>query len=344
MATDPQPARYARQVVLKEIGVPGQQKIAAATVVVAGLGALGSNSANLLARAGIGTLRLVERDVVDWTNLQRQSLFEEDDAAQSLPKAEVATRQLQRINAAIRCEPIVEDINSGNIERIVAGASVVVDGLDNFYTRALLNQACVKHGIPWVYGACLGTYGNAATIVPGVSACLNCLLPDIAQATTPPLSCETVGVLGPVAALVAAWQSAEALKLAVGQTAAVSPRLFHVDLWNNDFSTLPMARDAACAVCGQRKFALLEQPAHLATASLCGRDAIQIVPPRSFTMDFDLLRETLGRIFKLEENPFLIKFHADGHEVMVFHDGRAMIFGMSDPNAALSLYGKYIGG
>ena len=217
MKAEPIQTRYARQTVLKEIGPAGQQMLAGATAVIVGLGALGSNSANLLARAGVGTLRLVDRDIVDRTNLQRQSLFEEEDAAQSLPKAEAAVRHLKQINSAIRYEPITEDVNPGNIEQIVVGAAVVVDGLDNFYTRALLNEACVKHGIPWLYGACLGTYGTAATIIPGVSACLNCLLPDIGQATTPPLTCETVGVLGPVAAMVAAWQSSEALKIMVGQ-------------------------------------------------------------------------------------------------------------------------------
>jgi molybdopterin-synthase adenylyltransferase len=271
MKAEPMQTRYARQTVLKEIGQAGQQMLAGATAVVMGLGALGTNSANLLARAGVGTLRLVDRDIVDWTNLQRQSLFEEEDAAQSLPKAEAAVRYLKRVNSEIRYEPITEDINPGNIERIVAGASVVVDGLDNFYTRALVNQACVKHGIPWLYGACLETYGSAATIIPGVSACLNCLLPDIGQATTPPLTCETEGVLGPVAAMVATWQSSEALKIMVGKKDAVSSHLVHVDLWQNDFSTLPMTRVAGCAVCGQHQFDILEHGSRLATASLCGR-------------------------------------------------------------------------
>jgi molybdopterin/thiamine biosynthesis adenylyltransferase len=344
MKAEPMQTRYARQTVLKEIGPAGQEMLAGATTVIAGLGALGSNSANLLARAGVGTLRLVDRDIVDWTNLQRQCLFEEEDATRSLPKAEAAVRYLKRVNSAIRYEPFTEDINPGNIERIVAGATVVVDGLDNFYTRALLNQACVKHGIPWLYGACLGTYGTAATIIPGVSACLNCLLPEIGQAITPPLTCETVGVLGPVAVLVAAWQSSEALKIMVGKKDMVSPHLVHVDLWQNDFSTLPMTRVAGCAVCGQHKFDLLEHGSRLATASLCGRDAVQIVPPPSFNLDFDLLRQTLGRLFTLEQNPYLLKFRADDHDVVVFPDGRAMVFGTSDSNAALSLYGKYIGG
>ncbi len=344
MAAEQIHTRYARQTVLKEIGEAGQRMIGVSTAVVVGIGALGANSANLLARAGVGVLRLVDRDVVDWTNLQRQSLFDEEDVARSLPKAEAAAQRLRGVNSSIRCEPVTDDINASNVERIVAGASVVVDGLDNFHTRALVNQACVKLSVPWIYGACLGTFGNAATIIPGVSACLNCLLPDVAEATTPPLSCETVGVLGPVAALVAAWQSAEAIKIMVGRRDASSLNLVHVDLWNNDFSALPIARDANCAVCGQRKFDLLSRADRLATATLCGRDAVQIVPPASFSVDFDLLRETLGRIFSLEENPFLIKFRADDHDVVVFRGGRAMVFGVTDPKAALSLYGKYIGG
>ena len=336
--------RYARQTVLKEIGQAGQEMLAGSTAVIVGLGALGSNSASLLARAGVGTLRLVDRDFVDWTNLQRQCLFEEADAAESFPKAEAAARYLKRVNSAIRYEPITDDINPGNIERILAGAAVVVDGLDSFYTRALVNEACVKLGIPWVYGACLGTCGSAATIIPGVSACLHCLLPEVGRATTPPLSCETVGVLGPIAAVVAAWQSSEALKIMVGKKDAVSNHLVHVEMWHNDFSTLPMTRVADCSVCGQHRFELLEHGSRLATASLCGRDAVQIVPPPSFSMDFDLLQQTLSRLFPLEQNPYLLRFHADDHDVVVFRDGRAMVFGTSDPKTALNLYGKYIGG
>jgi molybdopterin/thiamine biosynthesis adenylyltransferase len=336
--------RYARQTVLKEIGESGQRMIAGATAVVLGIGALGSNSANLLARAGVGTLRLVDRDFVDWTNLQRQSLFEEQDVIQSVPKAQAAVQHLRRINSTISCEPVTDDINARTIERMIAGAAVVVDGLDNFHTRALVNQACVKHGIPWIYGACLGTYGNAATIVPGTTACLHCLLPGIDEATTPPLTCETAGVLGPVPALVAAWQSAEALKIIVGQRDAVSRDLMHFDLWQNDIASIPAQRVADCRVCTRREFELLEQGDRLATASLCGRDAVQIVPPASFELDFDLLCQTLGRLFTLERNSYLLKFRADKHEIVVFRDGRAMIFGTSDPKLALSLYGKYIGG
>jgi len=337
-------ARYARQTVLKEIGEAGQRSLARAVAVIAGLGALGSNSANLLARAGVGTLRLVDRDFVDWTNLARQCLFDEEDVTQSLPKAEAARQHLQRINSTIRYEPVIGDINAETVERLVAGATVVVDGLDNFHTRALVNQACVKHGIAFVYGACLGTYGNAATVIPGVSACLNCLLPEIGEATTPPLTCETVGVLGPVATLVAAWQSAEAIKVMVGAKDAVSARLMYVDLWHGDVSTVPMARNAGCRVCGRREFDLLEHGDRLATASLCGRDAVQIVPPPTFDLDFELLARTLARLFPIDRNPYLLKFRVDDHDVVVFRDGRAMVLGTADPKLALSLYGKYIGG
>jgi len=335
--------RYARQVVLKEIGETGQRKIGEAVAVVAGLGALGTHIAELLARAGVGTLRLVDRDLVEVSNLQRQSLFAEDDAAESLPKAEAAVRRLRRVNSAIRYDPIVADINPGNVERITDGATVVVDGLDNFYTRMVVNEACVKRGVPLVYGACLATYGSAATVIPGVSACLHCLFPDVALEAGPPLTCETVGVWGPVAALVAAWQASEALKIVSGHATQVSPHLVQADLWRNDLTRLPAARVPGCRVCGARNFELLGQPGRLATASLCGENAVQVVPPLSFNLDFDLLCTTLGRVVHLERNPYLVRFRTGDRDVAVFRDGRAIVFGTSDANEALSLYGKYVG-
>jgi len=335
--------RYARQVVLKEIGETGQRIIGDAVAVVAGLGALGTHIAELLARAGVGTLRLVDRDLVELSNLQRQSLFSEDDAAESLPKAEAAGRRLREINSAIQYEAIVADINPGNVERITDGATVVVDGLDNFYTRMVINEACVKRGVPLVYGACLATYGSAATVIPGVSACLNCLFPDVALAAGPPLTCETVGVWGPVAALVAAWQASEALKIVSGHAAQVSLHLVQADLWRNDVTRLPAARVPGCRVCGARKFELLGQPGRLATASLCGEHAVQVVPPASFNLDFDLLCTTLGRVVHVERNPYLVRFRTGDRDVAVFRDGRAIVFGTSDANEALSLYGKYVG-
>ena len=337
-------SRYDRQTRVKEIGEAGQAKIAASVAVVAGLGALGTAAANLLARAGVGTLRLVDRDFVERSNLQRQTLYDEDDAARSLPKAEAAVEHLKRVNSEIRYEPVVEDIHPGNVERIIAGATVVVDGLDNFHARAVVNEACVKHGVPWVYGAGLATYGSSATIVPGATACLHCVMPAAALEATLPITCETVGVLGPVTSLVAAWQAAEALKIMVGAQAQVCRHLVHFELWANEVAMLPATRADDCEVCVKRRFALLESGDRLMTTSLCGRDVVQVVPPPSFKLDLDLLRDTLSRSLELQENGHLLRFRADDHDMVVFPDGRAMVFGTADSKQALSLYGKYVGG
>ncbi|HKN10163.1 MAG TPA: ThiF family adenylyltransferase [Pseudomonadota bacterium] len=338
------PSRYDRQTRVKEIGAAGQAKIAASVAVVAGLGALGTTVANLLARAGVGMLRLVDRDVVERSNLQRQCLYDEEDAAQSLPKAEAAVAHLKRVNSEIRYEAIVDDINGVSVEKILAGATVLVDGLDNFHARALVNEACVKHGIPWVYGAGLATYGSTATVVPGVTACLRCVMPTAALEATLPLTCETVGVLGPVTSLVGAWQASEALKIMVGNTEHACRDLVHFELWDNEVTTLPARRAEDCEVCVKRQFALLERRERVMMTSLCGRDAVQVVPPASFKLDFGLLRDTLSGSLKLQENGHLLKFRADDHDMVVFPDGRAIIFGTADSKQALSLYGKYIGG
>lgn len=337
-------SRYDRQIRVKEIGAAGQARIGAAVAVVAGLGALGTAVADLLARAGVGTIRLVDRDFVERSNLQRQSLYDEEDAAQSLPKANAAVAHLKRINSEIRYEPIVDDINPGNVERILAGAMVLVDGLDNFHTRAVVNEACVKHGIAWVYGAGLATYGSSATIVPGVTACLHCVMPKAALEATLPITCETVGVLGPVTSLVAAWQAAEALKIIVGAAEEASRDLVHFELWQNEVTMLPARRADDCEVCVKRRFALLERGDRLMTTSLCGRDAVQVVPPASFKLDLGLLRDILSRSLELQENGHLLRFRADDHDMVVFPDGRAMVFGTADSKQALSLYGKYVGG
>ena len=252
-------------------------------------------------------------------------------------------RRLRQINSAIRYTPIVMDINPANVERMAEGATVVVDGLDNFYTRMVINEACVKLRVPLVYGACLATYGSAATVIPGETACLHCLFPDVALAAAPPLTCETVGVWAPVAVVVAAWQASEALKIASGHAAITSRELVHVDLWRNELTRLPAARVPGCRVCGARKFDLLAEPARLATASLCGEHAVQVVPPPSFDLDFDLLCTTLARTVHVDRNPYLVRFRAGDRDVAVFRDGRAIIFGTSDANEALSLYGKYVG-
>ena len=341
-AADPL-SRYDRQVQLAQIGTAGQAQLASSVAVIAGLGALGTTAAELLARAGVGTLRLVDRDFVDWSNLQRQHLYDEEDAARSLPKAHAATAHLERINSHIRFEPIVEDINAATVERIVAGASVLVDGLDGFHARALVNEACVKHSIPWIYGAGLATYGSTATVVPGVTACLACMMPAAALEATLPLTCENVGVLGPVTTLIGAWQASEALKVMVGGAEHVCRDLVHFELWQGEVTRLPARRNDSCEVCARRHFAMLERRERMMTTSLCGRDAVQVVPAPSFKLDFGLLRDTLRRSLPVEDNGHLLRFRADGNDIVIFPDGRAMIFGTADTGRALSLYGKYVG-
>jgi len=265
-----------------EIGAAGQEAIMKSKVVVIGLGALGSTIANILARAGVGTLGLVDRDFVDWSNLQRQGLYDEEDVKNSLPKAVAAEKNLARINSDIRYEAVVADVNPGNIEKILSGASIVLDGLDNFYTRALINEACVKMGIPWVQGARVSTYGNVAAFIPGETACYNCFYPGVADLASPE-TCDTVGVLGPLAFLSAAWQASEAIKILSGKKEDAFRGMIFVELWENNVKFLPLKRSPECTVCGKREFALLSQPSQLMVSSLCGRNAVQIIPAASKT-------------------------------------------------------------
>lgn len=337
------PERYARQALVSEIGEAGQQAIRQSRVVVIGLGALGSNIANILARAGVGSLCLVDRDFVDWTNLQRQGLYEEEDAANSLPKAVAAKNRLARINSEVDYEVMVDDVNSGNVEKIISGATVVLDGLDNFYTRALINEACVKMRIPWIYGGCIATYGSTATFVPGITPCFNCLFPGVSGHTSP-FTCDTVGVLGPIAFMVAAWEASEALKILVGKQDQVSRGLTFIELWHNSVTIAPVERLQGCPVCEKQEFNLLNRSGDLMTTSLCGRKAVQVVPAGSTKINFELTLETLSKIFQVEHNAYLLRFRCGEYEIVLFRDGRAIVFGTEDPQVARSLYGRYIGG
>lgn len=339
------PERYSRQILVEGIGESGQEAIAHSRVVIIGLGGLGSNVANLLARAGVGKLCLVDRDFVDWSNLQRQGLYDEEDARNNIPKAIAARQHLERINSDIGYQVIVDDINGSNIEEIIVGATVVVDGLDNLHTRALINEACVKHGIPWIHGTCIATYGSIATFIPGKTACFHCFYPEVADLAALSDTCDTVGVLGPTAFMVAAWEASEALKLIVGkQENEVTSGLTFIELWEKSVRSIPIERNPDCPVCGQHHFAQLEQPRQLFTTSLCGRKAVQVVPPASFKIDFDTLAKALNKIFKIEQNQYLLKFHPGIYEVVLFRDGRAIIFGTTDAQVARNIYGRYIGG
>ncbi len=346
MSTGGRP-RYSRQELLSVIGRSGQRALRNSTAVVVGLGALGSTVAGLLSRAGVGTLRLVDRDLVELSNLQRQCLYDESDAEEGVPKAVAAADHLSMVNSEVTYEVLVEDVNSSSVEAVVRGATVVVDGLDNFYTRALLNQACVKLGVPWVHGACIATHGMVLTVIPGKTPCYGCLVPD-ADRRVSPFTCDTVGVFGPTASIVGSLEASEALKILTARVDAVSPgRMLWVDLWENVTTSFLVKQNPECPVCGRREFPLLERRDRLMTTSVCGRNAVQVTPDPATRFDFESTLANLRTALPpdaLEANQYLAKLTLGQNDIVLFRDGRAMIFGTSDPVAAKSIYTRYIGG
>jgi adenylyltransferase/sulfurtransferase len=342
---DPSLARYARQTILPQIGRDGQRRLAEAHVLVVGCGALGGASANLLARAGIGRLSLVDRDYVELHNLQRQTLYDEADVASHLPKAVAAAEKLRRANGQIAVEPIVADVDAASIERLLKGVDVAVDGLDNFETRYLLNDAAVKHGVPWVYGGVIGTYGLTMTIRPGATACLRCVFPEPPPAGSAP-TCDTAGVLGPAVDLVAAVQAAEALKVAVGAEERLNDGLLALDPWQLTFERVPLPGPVAdCPTCGARRFRFLERPAAARTSVLCGHEAVQIRPWPATTHDLTALGERLATAGETLANPFLVRFRPAGepYELTIFPDGRTIVKGATDPSEARAVYARFVG-
>jgi len=338
-------ARYARQYRFAPLGEAGQRRLMERTAVVIGCGALGSVIAETLCRAGVGRLRIIDRDFVELTNLQRQSLYDEEDVATGLPKAIAAKRKLRRINSQIEIEAMVADVHHENIEAFLADADVLVDGLDNFETRFLLNDAAVKHGLPWVYGGCMGAEGQTMTVLPGQSACLTCLLGQLPPPGSSP-TCDTVGVLGPIVNVIGSLEAMEAIKLLAGATESLNTNLMIYDVWANRAQTIFTAglREAAnCRTCVQRDFVHLAGEGASHTAVLCGRNAVQLSFPGRPALDLDALArqwETLGAVTR---NPFLLKGALEDCEITVFPDGRAIIGGTDDVAQARTIYARYVG-
>lgn len=331
--------KYSRQVLFNPIGEAGQKRLLAAKVVIIGCGALGTAQANALVRAGIGALRIVDRDYVEESNLQRQSLFDENDARESLPKAIAAERKLKQINSDVRIEGVIADATSRNIEDLVKGSDVILDGTDNFETRYLLNDVAVKLRIPWIYGAVVASSAVTMTILPGQGPCLSCVIPDAPAGLHE--TCDTVGVIGPVAAWTSAIQVTEALKIVLGREQEGHRTLLGFDIWTNRLQQVRPKRDPDCKTCGQRIFTYLEKGEPL-PAVLCGRDAVQIRHRDSRRLDMALLKVRLEKFGIVRANDFLLKFSFDGYELTVFPDGRAIIKGTQDPAVARSIYAKYI--
>lgn len=346
--------RYNRQVLLPFIGEEGQKKICASTVVVAGCGALGTVIANILARAGVGNLRIIDRDFIEESNLQRQVLFDEQDCRENMPKAAAAERKIRQINSTINVTGLVTDINPTNVEELIKGADVVVDGADNFETRFVINDACVKHNIPWIYGAAVGSTGLCMTIIPGQTPCLRCLFETAPPPGMTP-TCDTAGVLGAVTGLIGNFEASEAIKICAGQRNAINTRLFSIDMWSGEMHQFKIdkAREKAdCPTCKRRNFEFLEGQGASTTTGLCGRNAVQINPRNGSKLDLHELAARLksaGGLSNINANKFLLKFNAPGGddgqglEITVFPDSRAIIKGTKTVAVARTAYAKYIG-
>ncbi len=340
----PERDRYHRQRLLPVIGDEGQSRLHASTALVVGVGALGTVSADALCRAGVGTLRVVDRDVVELTNLQRQSLYCESDVG--YPKAEAARDRLVRTNRDVSIEAHSAHADARNIVGLMEGAGVVLDGTDNFETRFLLNDACVKLGVPYIYAGAVGSSGTGAVILPGVTGCLRCLLPE-PPAPSATETCDTAGVLGPLVWMVACWQATEAIKVLTGQIEAVSKGVRSFDAWSSSHTvrSLPHAlgRDAACPCCALGRYEYLEGAALSGAVTLCGRGAVQVTPSRAVSWTIDELETRLGRLGQTERAGGSVRADIDGYELTVFPDGRTIIRGADDEDHARALYDRCVG-
>ena len=335
--------RYSRQILFREIGAEGQQRLLDSCVLLVGCGALGASHAEMLARAGVGKLRIVDRDFVEYTNLQRQTLFSEDDAAERTPKAIAAKRRIAAINSDIEVEAVIADVNHSNIESLIAGCDLVIDGTDNFQVRYLVNDACVKLGVAWIYGAAVSSYGTTMTIIPGRTPCLRCIFDEMPDAGSAP-TCDTAGVIMPIIATVSAVQVTEALKLLIGDTSSLHGSLMQFDLWANDRQRIKLSEaDPDCRACGMRKFDFLDTEAPEFSAVLCGRNAVQIAPPQAVTLDLEQLAGRLQFVAAVNQNEYLLRFTSGELEMTVFRDGRAIVKGTDDVAAARSMYARFVG-
>jgi adenylyltransferase/sulfurtransferase len=307
---------------------------------IVGCGALGTVQATLLARAGVGALRLVDRDHVEMSNLQRQVLYTEGDAEAAMPKAEAARRHLLAANSGIRIEAHISDLDAANVEELLGGADVILDGTDNFETRMLINDFAVRESIPWIYGAAVSSYGIAMPVLPGDSACFRCVYPEPPAGAQP--TCETAGVLGPVTSLIGSIQAMEAIKVLAGRTSSVRRKIFTADLWTGPVREIAMPpRDPDCQTCGRREFVYLAS-GRRAPVSLCGRNAVQIHERRR-PLDLMELAGRLAGLGAVRANEFALRFQDGEFDVTVFPDGRAIIKGTTDPGVARSVYSRYLG-
>lgn len=343
--TDRPTSRYDRQARFAPLGADGQRRLGEAKALVCGCGALGSVVAETLVRAGVGFVRIVDRDFLELNNLQRQVLYDEKDVADGLPKAIAAANHLRQINSEVAVDPVVADVTFQNIAAIAEGVDIILDGTDNFAVRFLLNDFAVKHKKPWVYGGCIGAEGQTMTILPGESACLACLMSDAPPPGTTP-TCDTAGILAPIIGVIASMESSEALKILSGHQGAVSRRLTIVDLWDNQFRSVDLGRlrdSGDCRVCKHNQFDWLSGERGSTSATLCGRNAVQLSAAAGTATSLEAIEARLAGVGRVQRNAFLLRLTVDDYVLTVFPDGRTIVSGTDDVSTARTLHARYIG-
>ncbi|HMO16007.1 MAG TPA: ThiF family adenylyltransferase [Pirellulaceae bacterium] len=342
---EPNLDRYSRQMRYAPIGEQGQIRLASSSLAIVGCGALGSVQASILVRAGVGQVRLIDRDFVEYSNLQRQLLFDEHDADQGLPKAIAAAKKLAIMNSSVHLQAVVEDLNNSNIARLLEGANLILDGTDNFETRFLINDFAISTGTPWVYGGCIGCDGQSMTIVPGKTACLSCLMLDGPPPPGATQTCDTAGILSTIVVTIASFQCNEAIKILTGQLDKINQGLLNVGLWDNQFSLIDLAplKDVQCPTCKVRNFKWLHGPEVSRSAVLCGRNAVQVAYLGDKQLDLVALSERLQAFGSLRRNAYMLQAKIGNYQFSVFPDGRAIIQGTEDIAKAKSLYAQWIG-
>lgn len=335
--------RYSRQILFPPIGKEGQQHLLTSRVAVVGIGALGTVIASHLVRSGVGYVRLIDRDLVELSNLQRQVLFDEEDARLHLPKAIAAEKKLKAINSTVNIKAVITDLTVDNAEELLSDVDVILDGTDNFMTRYLINDVAIKYGIPWIYGGAVSSRGMFAVIKPGVTPCFRCLFPDAPSGRGE--TCDTIGVLSSITNIVGSFQTMEAIKLLVG--ARTSPNLEQIDIWSNSFLQMDLSdgKDPDCPACVHHQFDFLDRTSKQTSyTTLCGRDTVQINFKNKHSLDFEELAIRLKKIGKVAWNEFLLRFSPnDQTTIVIFKDSRVLVHGTNDIVKAKSLFDKYIG-
>ncbi|RKD21762.1 thiamine biosynthesis protein MoeB [Ammoniphilus oxalaticus] len=335
--------RYSRQELFQPIGKEGQRKLSQKHVLMIGAGALGTGASETLVRAGVGKLTIVDRDYVEWSNLQRQQLYTEQDATERMPKAIAAYNRLSAVNSEVEIIAKVTDVTTEEIDELVEGVDLIMDATDNFDIRLLINDAAQKYRIPWIYGAVIGSYGLTYTILPGQTPCLSCLLESVPMGGA---TCDTAGIISPNVQMVVAYQTVEAMKILVEDFDAVRPTLLSFDLWTNQHTTIRVdkLKKDDCPSCGkQPSFPFLSQANHTKTAVLCGRDTVQIRPPVPMQRDLEQLAQSLAVHGQIEKNPYLVSLSTGAHRLAIFQDGRVLVHGTKDVTEARTLYHRFLG-